>query len=293
MQPWGGAQQGGRISVLGNRKTLPDKPCCKSVVALLWAGDQTGDCVSFSICYIPVVGSSVNAFGALGINEWPHQRRTSWMSNDVTSASGMVCCPILGHWHARSTCVSLLRQLLSVSEYLPCCSAGAASLASCAWPGEIGPVHAQIEMPLIAYEMLYSVWSMSSISKSCGWSYLLCSRRFQIGTKWSVGWKGSDSLSLAKPGTPFISIFASNEICFVSGNCFSFWSQRFDKENPYSAYGYCSNERAWKGSRNVDRSTIQFSQILCKYPRAPENVAGQYGKDTCKKRRLFRGNSCH
>lgn len=117
VQPWGRAQKGGGISVLGDYKTWLDKPCSNSMMALLWAGDQTGACVSFSIYYIPVVRSSTNAFGALGIKEWPHQRLTSRMLNDMKNTF-IVYGPMLGHSHAWSTSVPLSHQLLRMSKYL-------------------------------------------------------------------------------------------------------------------------------------------------------------------------------
>lgn len=61
------------------------------------------------------------------------------------------------HSHARSTSVSPSHLLLRMQKYLLHFSTGIASLTSCAQPGKIGPVHAQIEISLIEYEILFTV----------------------------------------------------------------------------------------------------------------------------------------
>lgn len=73
------------------------------------------------------------------------------------NASGVVYGSILWHSYARSTSVSPSHPLLRMQKYLLHFSTGIASLTSCAQPGKIGPVHAQIEISLIEYEILFTV----------------------------------------------------------------------------------------------------------------------------------------
>lgn len=195
--------------------------------------------------------------------------------------TGAVVCGLIHRYlHAWSTSVLLSEQLLRMPKWQPHCSTGTASLASWAQPGEIGPVHVMTEMPLNAAEILCSVCSVSSVRKSS----------LALSTVFSDEWSWLKGSFLGKA---CISVLASNSVCFVSGNGFSFWSQRFDKENPHSAHGHCSNEGTWEGPRNVGGSPVQLGQVLRKHPRAPQDVAGQHGQDTREERRLLRGNWCN
>lgn len=136
---------------------------------------------------IPVVGSSINAFSALGIEERPHQSLTSQMLNEMKITEAMVWGLIQRHLHAWSSSVLLWHQLLRIPKWQPHCSTSTARLASWARPGETGPVHVMTEMPLNTDETLHTVCSVSSVRES----YLAVPTVFSVSSdRWSVGWKG-------------------------------------------------------------------------------------------------------
>lgn len=126
--------------------------------------------------YIPVVGSSTNAFSALGIEERPHQSPTNQMLNEMKITEVMVWDLIQRHLHAWNTSVLLWYQLLRMPKWQPHCNTGTARLAS--WREWPCACHDWNALNTDETQTLCVVWFQSG---RVNYPYLLCSQCFQIG----------------------------------------------------------------------------------------------------------------